>query len=295
MKNNTIEMHYDYTEDGLNLMGVHYNSNAKDCCVVMIHGMNGSIVDNYFANVWGTLFSSQKVSLLFGHTRGYSYINKIPLKDGEVKQCGTCYEIFEDSIYDVDLWVKKAKELGYKKILLLGHSLGCNKVIHYASEKGNNIAGLILASPPDMVGLIKNEYYEPDYQLLIKEAEKNVKEQNPMKLLSKKLWDEHPISSATLLDYIKEEGPIDNLPIKRNPGHFLTLEKIRIPIFAFIGSKDDIIIYSPEKDLEIMKKKAISCQNFTTKIFNGATHTYHLHETEIGESILDWIKKLMKE
>jgi len=28
--------------------------------------------------------------------------------------CGTAYELFEESIYDVDLWIKKAKELGYK-------------------------------------------------------------------------------------------------------------------------------------------------------------------------------------
>jgi len=283
-------MIYDYTEDGLKLMGCHYDSDRRDYCIVMIHGMNGSIIDNYFANVWGELFVKNKISFLFGHTRGYSYINKIPLKNGEFKMCGTAYELFEESIYDVDLWIKKAKELGYKKIILLGHSLGCNKVINYLSQKGNIVDGLVLASPPDMVGLIKNEYYEPDYLYLIKEAEENMKDSNPFKLLSKRLWDEHDISSKTLLNYTKEGSLIDNLPIKRNPEHFEILEKINIPIFAFLGSEDDIIIRSAEKDLEIIKEKAVSCQDFTTCIFDGASHTYDRHEIEIGSRILEWIK-----
>lgn len=292
MRNNIIEMLYGYTEDGLKLMGCHYDCGKRDCCVVMIHGMNGSIIDNYFANVWGELFTKNDISFLFGHTRGYSYINKIPLKDGGTKVCGTAYELFEESIYDVDLWIKNAKQLGYKKIILLGHSLGCNKVINYLAQKGNIVDGVVLASPPDMVGLIRNEYYEPDYLSLIKEAEDNVKNNNPWKLLSKRLWDEHEICSATFLNYTKEESLIDNLPLKRNPEHFRILEKIKAPVLALLGSDDDIIIRSPEKDLKMIKEKAISCQKFTTCIFQGATHTYENHETEVGLGILDWIKGL---
>jgi len=62
------------------------------------------------------------------------------------------------------------------------------------------------------------------------------------------------------------------------------------PIFAFLGSEDDIIIRSAEKDLEIIKEKAVSCQDFTTCIFDGASHTYDRHEIEIGSRILEWIK-----
>ena len=42
------------------------------------------------------------------------------MKDGSYKRCGCMYEIFEDSIYDIDLAIKVAKERGYKSNLRKG-------------------------------------------------------------------------------------------------------------------------------------------------------------------------------
>ncbi len=47
----------DYTVDGLKLPMVHFESKEKDICVICIHGMCGTIIDNYFATVWGRLLS----------------------------------------------------------------------------------------------------------------------------------------------------------------------------------------------------------------------------------------------
>lgn len=99
-----------------------------------------------------------------------------------------------------------------------------------------------------MVGLIKHEVYEPCYPQMYEKEE-------PNRLLSKKLWDEHFISSATFVNYV-ESPNINNLPIKENPICFSSFEKISVPIFAFMGSEDDIIIYSPLKDLSILTSKA---------------------------------------
>lgn len=53
------------------------------------------------------------------------------MKDGSFKRCGCMYELFEDCIYDIDLAIQTAKDKGYKRIILLGHNYGCNKVIYY--------------------------------------------------------------------------------------------------------------------------------------------------------------------
>lgn len=55
----------------------------------------------------------------------------------------------------------------------MGHSLGCNKVLYYLSKNKNRVQGLILASAPDMVGIIKKE--ESKFDNLLSEAESNVK------------------------------------------------------------------------------------------------------------------------
>lgn len=288
---NNLELVYQYTKDGLRLMGGYYHALLKDICVVFIHGMGENIINDYFANIWANCCSENNISFLFGHTRGHSYINFIKTKDDELKKCGTTYEDFEESVYDVDLWVNFAKEKGYKKIVLMGHSLGCNKVIHYLSEKGNVVDGVILASPADIVGLIKNKKYIPNYEELIAETEINVLNNKKEELLSEYLWGEHPICSKTFLDYTKEDSSVDNLPMLRNPAHFKEIEQIQVPILAIIGDKDDSIIRSVEEDLNLIKKKASNCPNFEICIVQNANHYYEKVEQEVGEYIKNWVLK----
>ena len=134
---------------------------------------------------------------------------------------GEMYERFNESIFDIKLWINEAKKFGYEKIILMGHSLGCNKVINYYSkEKSSVVNAIILASPPDMVGLAKLKRYQPNYNDLLAEAKKNLSDKEPRKILSSILWDWYMISSQTFLDLFEDGCPADNLPILRNPGEF---------------------------------------------------------------------------
>ena len=296
MKN--ISFIHKYTEDGLKLQGTYWDVNEKDICVVFIHGMSGNIIENYFAQTIGDKFSSNKIGFLFGHNRGYNNINDIRTKEQnknngfKTKRIGGTYEIFSESTYDVDLWVNTAIKLGYKRIILMGFSLGCNKSIYYLYKKNNKkIVGLILASPPDMVGLGKLHKYQEDYEDLLKEAKNNVESGNPRKILSNKIWDWYNLSSQTFLDFFQDNKDIDNIPINRNPEHFEQLESIKIPILAFMGEHDDIEINNLKDDLELIKKKATECDNFQTFILKGATHTYDAREKELANKLFDWISK----
>ena len=104
-----------FTEDGLKLPMVHFESSKKDICVICIHGMCGTIIDNFFATVWGKELSKNNIGFIYAHNRGHSIENDIVMKDGSLKRCGCMYEIFEDSIYDIDLAIKVAKDKGYKR------------------------------------------------------------------------------------------------------------------------------------------------------------------------------------
>ena len=97
-----------YTMDGLHLPMIHFDTNEKDICVIFIHGMCQTIIDNYFATVWGNILSENNIGFLYEHNRGYSIENDILMKDGSFKRCGCMYEIFEDCIYDIDLAIENA-------------------------------------------------------------------------------------------------------------------------------------------------------------------------------------------
>lgn len=290
-----IEFLHGWTKDNFKLQGIHWSPKDKDTCVVCIHGMSGNIIENYFGEVLGDKLSENGYGFIYGHNRGYGHINDIKTseiqKDGgnKTRRVGATYERFEESVFDVDLWIRKAEELGYKKIILMGHSLGCNKVVYYYSKlKPKNINSIILASLPDMVGSAR---VQSNYNEMLEEAKENVKNGEPRKLLSSILWDWYNISSQTFLDLLEDNCVGDTFPLMRKPEVFSELFQVDIPIFAFMGEYDDAITGSLEKDLSIIKDKAINCPKFDTQILALANHVYVNKENELADMILKWLNK----
>lgn len=273
-----------YTEDGLKLPMVHFKSQQKDICVIFIHGMCQTIIDNYFATVWGNILSENNIGFLYEHNRGHSIENDIVMKDGSFKRCGCMYEIFEDSVYDIDLAINKAQELGYKRFVLMGHSYGCNKLIYYYYKKKPNILGLIFASAPDMVGLQLNR--QNDYKELIKEAKENIDNGNPTKILSNLIEDYMCMSSGTYYNWFHANSNLDNLPVMNNSKNWYQFESIDVPVLTFSGSNEtDNYLH-----LDLLKEKAKNCNDFEYRYINNTDHFYNGKELEIGNIILNWIQ-----
>lgn len=286
--NNVEFINDSYTEDGLRLPMIHFGVSEKNICVVFIHGMCQTIIDNYFATVCGNILSKNNIGFLYEHNRGHSIENDILMKDGSYKRCGCMYEIFEDSILDIDLAIKKAKDLGYKKIILMGHSFGCNKLIYYYYKKQPEILGLIFASAPDMVGL--QLYRQKDYNELIKEAKENIDNGNLTKLLSNLVEDYMYMSSETYYNWFSKDSNLDNLPVMGYSDNWKQFEIIDVPILTFSGSNEtDNYLH-----LDLLKEKAKKCKNFDYKYIEGANHFYNNKEDEISNLILNWINKNFK-
>ncbi len=282
--NNIEFINNAYTEDGLKLPMVHFNSKEKDICVIFIHGMCQTIIDNYFTTVWGNILMENNIGFLYEHNRGHSIENDIVMKDGAFKRCGCMYEIFEDSIYDIDLAINKAQELGYKRLILIGHSYGCNKLIYYYYKKKPNILGLILASAPDMVGL--QLYRQNDYKELIKEAKENIDHGEPTKILSNLIEDYMYMSSETYYNWFHTNSNLDNLPVMNNSENWYQFETIDVPVLTFSGSNEtDNYLH-----LDLLKEKAKNCNDFEYRYINNTDHFYNGKELEIGNIILNWIK-----
>ncbi|WP_251716232.1 alpha/beta fold hydrolase [Lactobacillus agrestimuris] len=277
---------YEYTEDNLRLPATYFESREKDICVVFIHGMYTNILENYFAVEWGKLLAQNNIGFLYGHTRGYSSTNDIITKSENSVTLGTTFEIFENCLKDIKMWIKKAYELGYKRIVLAGHSFGSNKVLYYYYKNHPDIIGIIFASPPDMQGLTR--MYEPNYDSLLKETEKNIREGQPRKLTSKLVENYLPFSSATFQNFYKPGSNVDNFPITRNPEHFKQLETVEVPILAFSGANEE----EPFLQLDLLKQKAKKCSDFTYKIISNTNHIYWKKEKETGMLILNWLKNL---
>lgn len=278
-----MDLIYTTTEDKLILPGAYYSSDKKDLCVVFIHGMSGNILENVFANILGQTLSKNGIGFLYGHNRGYNHINDITVAgESTSRRIGATYERFEESVYDMDAWIKSAMGLGYSKIILAGHSLGGPKVIHYMSKRSPaNVVGVILASPADMVGLFEKD--ESTHSEILEMANKNISQGKPLELIPHKIWDWYYLSSQTMVDLFTRGGPADVLS---------EISAINQPILALYGEDDDSFIKSAQEDLDDLKSMATSCKLFTIKTIPGANHTYDGKEAELSKTILEWIKKL---
>ena len=284
---NNIEFLNDlYTEDELRLPIIHFDAHEKDICVIFIHGMCQTILDNYFAVVCGKTLAENNIGFIYAHNRGHSIENDILMKDGTYARYGCMYEIFEHCVYDIDLAIQTVKDKGYKKYILMGHSYGCNKVIYYYYKKHPDILGMVLASAPDMVGL--QLYRQKDYKELIQEAKENINNSNENKLLSNIIEDYMYMSSKTYYNWFNENSNLDNLPVMGNSDNWYQFESINVPILTFSGTEEtDNYLH-----LDLLKEKAKACSKFEYKYIDHANHFYANKENEISNLVLKWIDKI---
>ncbi len=294
-----MDLIYTTTSDDLKLPGMYYPVDNKNVCILFVHGMSGFILENYFGHILGIEAQKSGYGYIYTHNRGYAHINDIRTneksKDGGFvsKRMGAVYERFEGCIPDIDAWIEKGRELGYKRFIIIGHSLGAPKIVHHFYKKHpNDVTGMILASPGDMVGLVKKPEYQPNYEQLLSEARENVKNNQPEKLLTEKVWDWYTLSSQTFLDLFEEHGPADVLPLLRNPEVFTELASVNIPILCILGEKDDVAIRTLEEDLKLYKSKATTAPSFDTYILPGANHGYEGTELSFSKKVIDWTKHI---
>lgn len=276
-----------YTSDDLRLPMVHFESELKDICVIFIHGMCGTIIDNYFATVIGNTLSKNNIGFIYEHNRGHSIENDLVRKDGTFVRQGCMYEIFEDSIYDIDLACNIAKKKGYKRIVLMGHSYGCNKVINYYYQNHPDLIGVVLASAPDMIGIHK--YAESDMKSLLKEAKQNILNNEGDKLLSKMVEGYMYMSSKTYYNWYNENSALNNLPIiEGKSANWSQFESIDIPILTFSGANEEDYY----KEFYLLEEKSPKCPSFQYKLIENTGHTYNGKEEEVANLVLNWIQNI---
>ncbi len=283
------------TADGLRLPG--YFSPGRDTCVLVVHGMAGSHAADTFAAALADALAEAGVGVLYAHTRGYGHVSDIPQVHGsgapeppERRRVGTTYELFEDCVLDLDAWTARCRNLGASRIVLLGHSLGCNKVLHYLHlRRPPDVVGVVLASPPDLVGLVELEGYQPDHDRLLAQARRLVAARTPRQLLDADLWGEYRLSAQTYLSLFDPGGPADNLPVLRNPPMFPELASVSQPILLLMGEHDDIAIRGLREDLEVLARRATAAASVECALIPGANHRYDRCEAAFATAVGDWL------
>ncbi len=145
-----VELVHVIAEDGLRLDGVlipAVNAPSVDLgvdCLLCVHGTGSNFYASALFNGLSPHLLEGGLPLFRGNTRGHDLI-----ATSAGRTHGSAYERVSDCLLDLRAWLKLIADRGYRRVGLLGHSLGALKGIYaLANEEFAAIARLLAVSPP---------------------------------------------------------------------------------------------------------------------------------------------------
>jgi hypothetical protein len=156
------ELVYTTAEDGVTLDGAIIRPRiplsrdeepwpppARDIAVVWMHGLTSSFYNHAAVGI-GRELAARGFTFITGNNRGHDFgfvLRRAP--GGRIALGGGGWERFSESPYDVGAWVTFTTNLGFRGVILAGHSLGALKVGYYqALRQDDRVLGIVAASPP---------------------------------------------------------------------------------------------------------------------------------------------------
>jgi len=270
------------TRDGVTLDGVYIKPRRKGkTALIWIHGLTSAF---YFSQPLVKELSSRCQKEGIGYfkfnTRGHDVVAR---GQGKHKLLGTVYEKFEDCIHDIRAMIQRARQMGYRKIILAGHSTGANKVVYYLyktrdrSVKGAALIGAANDISAEMKRVGKKEF-EKTRRLAKKLAQKN-----PLAIFMSRGY----IFTARRSLSLHTPGTAEDVFPYYNPdARWKELKSIRVPLAVIFGSRDECLDRPAQEIISIFRKHAVSTKSFTGAIIKGAGHSFLKKEKELADAII---------
>lgn len=296
-----LERIYFNLEDNVELVGLLQKPDINlntDEVVISIHGMQSNCFKKR-EDILAKKANEAGIAYFAFNNRGTEIICYTKKIDGTKTLNGGCaYEDVLDSYYDIKGAISKMLELGFTKIHLQGHSLGCTKIVYtynrIKKEKDeilNNIKSIILLSLVDLVDLQKYDLGIEKYNEMLKLAIKKEKNNEEMDLMPRDSFD-HPISVKSYLRYYRDNKEIDFAKFSDENYDFKELNNIDVPLFLRWGEKD-LVIQNINELIQFLKEK-IKNKNLDIDYIRNTDHGYTGKEEVLGKEIAEFINKCKK-
>ena len=215
----------------------------KPLAIIWVHGWGANFYTPSYVGIGRALaergFPTISVNTRMhdiGNVEKYTFL-------GKRVRGGGYWGVTSEDARDIAAWIDYAEQLGYSRVILVGHSAGWASVARYqADSQDRRVAGLVFASPG--VGYSA----EPDDPQLLAQARKLVDEGagDDLLRLPHRSFPSF-VSAATYLDSVNTLLEYKDFFGTKTPDAAIT--RVTCPVLAFFGSKDDI---GGEKDLALL-------------------------------------------
>lgn len=210
------------------------------------------------------------------NTRGHDWI----CRAGNLTRFGgSAYENLEDCLADLDGALAFLAGRGYRRFVLVGHSLGAIKsIIYQGTRRRSDMAGIVSCSAPKQF-YSERVARQPKFRELIEQAESMVSDGRGDDLMSVAVGATPGIFSArTHLDKYGKDDRNDCRPYAKSLG---------CPLLAIVGGAEPKLFHEYAQEIV-----ANAGANATYEKVDGTNHFYGKHTREIVALIERWLARL---
>lgn len=270
------------TRTGTSLGGVLFSKNNSKWLVIAITGVHGNFYSNPFYYNIGDTLANNGIDFLYAPTRdAYGQIESKNQLTQKKEILGSWNEDFNRGDDDIEAYINFAQQKGYQHIILAGHSLGSNKVIHYlANNDDKRIDDFILLSPANL-GHLTSVVSDPQKAVINQQLRTGLGQAMlPFDLLG---W--LPCTADTAYQWLYSDI-LDNVHDKKN-ADFSQVERISKHGALFIVTLDCFTKGNPVKFLKNINDHMASSEYNQLIFIEGTGHTYQEKEQELADKILE--------
>jgi len=274
------------TSDNLYLFGLLSQPAHSTTLYLHIHGSGGNFFCDEYERTFYEELPKLGIDVLFTNNRGSYALDSW-------QDTGAALEIFEDSLLDLDAWIKWAVRHSYKKIILSGHSHGTEKVVYYLNKGKNKdkINAVVLMGFCDTIGT--QESFEKKVNInFMEEALKKVASGKGYELLTshrRAQAGELPISAQTYINYFSKDSELSRVTPFRLNSSLPMINSIKIPVLATIGDHEEYTIIPIVDAIKLLKK-----ENSLVEVHQviGSNHMYDKYQQDLISLISNFLRSL---
>jgi pimeloyl-ACP methyl ester carboxylesterase len=245
------------TADNERLHGLLFTPSGElsDLALVFIHG----VAMNFYLTplaIFGQELAQRRYHCFVINTRGHDWIARA---GNLTKFGGSAYENLEDCLLDFDGALDYLQKQGYRRFVLVGHSLGAIKsIIYQGTRQRADVVSVVSCSAPKQF-YSERVSRQPGFRETIEKAETMVAEGRGEELLSIAVGATPGIFSArTHLDKYGKDDRNDCRPYAK---------RIGCPLLAIFGSAEPKFSHEYAQDLV-----AAAGTNSTFRLVDGGNH-----------------------
>ncbi len=279
------------TQRGLELKGAMWGNNKTDTVVIIMSGICSNVFQNDLLPATGELLRASNIACIAGHAMdAFSMIAYSDLKNHTQLYTGVVFDDFNLAFEDVESYVKYAKNLGFKNIILAGHSLGSNKIINYLGNTPDNFVDNFIISAPVDLSYWWDITEEKD--MYLKTAQKFVEEGRGKDILPFVFGGFSPMCAETLLSFYNAYN-LKNCPVLSNDGETNSLSSIKISGAFVIGEKDSMTGGDAKLFMEKINSYCKYAKENKIIVIPQASHIFFGKHKEYATAILECVENFV--